>query len=88
MRNAPTPGAIPATSFAPNLAPGLAPSPAPGLTSGPAPGLTHGVPVLEAIGVSRSFDVSRPWLQRVLSGTGRQSLRAVDQQPDAAGAGK
>ncbi len=35
--------------------------------------------VLEAVAVSRSFDVSRPWLQRVLSGSGRRTLRAVDE---------
>jgi len=35
--------------------------------------------VLEAIEVSRTFDVSKPWLQRVLSGSGRQILRAVDE---------
>ena len=35
--------------------------------------------VLEAVGVSRVFDVSRPWLQRVLSRTGRRTLRAVDE---------
>jgi peptide/nickel transport system ATP-binding protein len=35
-------------------------------------------PVLEAIGVSRSFDVSRPALQRLLAGEGKRSLRAVD----------
>ena len=34
--------------------------------------------VLEAVGVTRSFDVSRPWLQRVLSGSGKRVLRAVD----------
>ncbi len=34
--------------------------------------------VLEAIEVSRSFDVSKPWLQRALSHTPRQILRAVD----------
>ena len=34
--------------------------------------------VFEAVGVSRSFDVSRPWLQRVLSRSGRRVLRAVD----------
>jgi peptide/nickel transport system ATP-binding protein len=34
--------------------------------------------VLEAVGVSRTFDVSRPWLQRALSGTPRRVLRAVD----------
>jgi len=36
------------------------------------------VPTLEAAGVSRSFDVSRPWLQRHLAGEGRRRLRAVD----------
>nr|WP_294530918.1 oligopeptide/dipeptide ABC transporter ATP-binding protein [uncultured Rhodopila sp.] len=35
-------------------------------------------PVLEAIGVSHVFDVSRPALQRVLSREGRRLLRAVD----------
>jgi peptide/nickel transport system ATP-binding protein len=35
--------------------------------------------VMEAIGVSRSFDVSRPWLQRTLSGSGHRTLRAVDE---------
>ncbi len=34
-------------------------------------------PVLEAIEVSRSFDVSRPWLQRTLAREGRRTLRAV-----------
>ena len=34
--------------------------------------------VFEAIDVSRSFDVSKPWVQRVLSRSGRRSLRAVD----------
>ena len=34
--------------------------------------------VFEAIDVSRVFDVSKPWLQRMLSGSGRRSLRAVD----------
>ena len=33
---------------------------------------------MEAIEVSRNFDVSKPWLQRVLSGRRRQVLRAVD----------
>jgi peptide/nickel transport system ATP-binding protein len=36
------------------------------------------VPMLEAIGVSRSFDVSKPWLQRVLTREGKLLLRAVD----------
>jgi len=35
--------------------------------------------VMEAIEASRTFDVSKPWLQRVLSGSGRQILRAVDE---------
>ena len=34
--------------------------------------------VLELKGVGRTFDVSRPWLNRVLEGEGRRSLRAVD----------
>jgi peptide/nickel transport system ATP-binding protein len=34
--------------------------------------------VFEAIGVSRDFDVSRPFLQRMLSGEGRRRLCAVD----------
>ena len=35
--------------------------------------------VMEAVGVSRVFDVSKPWLQRKLSGSGRRYLRAVDE---------
>jgi len=35
--------------------------------------------VLEANRLSRSFDVSRPWLQRTLAGEKRQTLRAVDE---------
>ncbi len=35
-------------------------------------------PVLAAEDVSRVFDVSRPWLRRLLSGEGRRRLRAVD----------
>ena len=34
--------------------------------------------VLEAVGVSRRFDVSKPWLQRTLAREGRRVLRAVD----------
>jgi ABC-type glutathione transport system ATPase component len=34
--------------------------------------------VLEAIEVSRDFDVSRPWLQRKMAGEPRRTLRAVD----------
>ncbi|TCZ55434.1 ABC transporter ATP-binding protein [Roseicella aquatilis] len=36
------------------------------------------VPMLAAEDVARSFDVSRPWLQRVLAGEGKRTLRAVD----------
>ena len=35
--------------------------------------------VMVATKVSRVFDVSKPWLQRVLSGSGRRTLRAVDE---------
>ncbi len=35
-------------------------------------------PVLEARGLTRVFDVSRPWLQRSLAREGRTLLRAVD----------
>ena len=34
--------------------------------------------VLEASGVSRYFDVSKPWLHRMLTGEKRRTLRAVD----------
>ncbi len=40
--------------------------------------MSEGRIVLEAVEVSRSFDVSRPWLQRTLAGEGRRVLRAVD----------
>ncbi len=36
------------------------------------------VPVLQASGLTRIFDVSRPWLQRQLGREGRVLLRAVD----------
>src|SRR6266850_2204775 len=35
-------------------------------------------PLLSVKAVSRDFDVSRPWLDRVLEGEGRRLLRAVD----------
>jgi peptide/nickel transport system ATP-binding protein len=44
-------------------------------------------PTLEARGVSRFFDVSKPWLQRRLSGEKTRSLRAVDNVSFAIAAG-
>jgi peptide/nickel transport system ATP-binding protein len=35
-------------------------------------------PLLEVEGLSKDFDVSRPWLNRVIEGAPRQILRAVD----------
>ena len=37
-----------------------------------------GAPLFEAEHVTRVFDVSRPWLQRITSGEARRILRAVD----------
>ena len=37
-----------------------------------------GPPLLEVSGVTHDFDVSRPFLRRVLSGEGRRLLRAVN----------
>ena len=36
------------------------------------------MPLLELRGVSRDFDVSRPWLNRLIEGEPRRTLRAVD----------
>ena len=36
------------------------------------------LPLVRLAGVSRDFDVSRPWLNRVIEGAPRQLLRAVD----------
>jgi len=36
------------------------------------------LPLLDAVGLTRDFDVSRPWLQRTLAREGRAFLRAVD----------
>ena len=36
------------------------------------------MPMLELDAVSRDFDVSRPWLNRVLEHEPRRTLRAVD----------
>ena len=41
--------------------------------------MVDGRTVLEAVEVSRTFDVSRPWLQRSLAREGRRTLRAVDE---------
>ena len=38
----------------------------------------NAVPAVEVSGVSRDFDVSRPWLTRVLAGEPRRYLRAVE----------
>ena len=40
--------------------------------------MPKGRTVLEAIEVSRTFDVSKPWLQRTLAREGHRTLRAVD----------
>jgi len=48
---------------------------------------TPAVPTLEATGVSRFFDVSKPWLQRHLTGEPKRSLRAVDAVSFAIAAG-
>jgi peptide/nickel transport system ATP-binding protein len=42
------------------------------------PDAAAAVPTLEARGVSRFFDVSKPWLQRTLAREPKRSLRAVD----------
>jgi peptide/nickel transport system ATP-binding protein len=44
--------------------------------------------LLELQGVSRDFDVSRPWLNRVIEGEPRRSLRAVDGVSFAVDSGK
>src|SRR5436190_12011177 len=38
----------------------------------------EGVPLLEVRELVKDFDVSRPWLNRVIEGAPRQLLRAVD----------
>ena len=45
----------------------------------PMPDVISSETVLEADKVTRLFDVSRPWLQRVLAREPRQTLRAVDE---------
>ena len=42
------------------------------------PDATDGPPVLQADGIARYFDVSRPWLQRTIAREPRRTLRAVD----------
>jgi peptide/nickel transport system ATP-binding protein len=46
------------------------------------------MPLLELDAVSRDFDVSRPWLNRLLEGEPRRSLRAVDAVSFAVEAGE
>jgi len=52
------------------------PGAAPGAS--PAEATTTSVPLVEARGVARYFDVSPPWLDRVLAHRGRSVLKAVD----------
>ena len=64
------------------LMPDAAPEPPPEMPAvlAPAPGpAAPARTVLEAVAVSKYFDVSKPWLQRVLAGQKRQVLRAVDE---------
>ena len=42
------------------------------------PGSGPGLAILQVEGLSKDFDVSRPWLNRVIEGAPRQLLRAVD----------
>ena len=44
----------------------------------PDTGVKQGTVLLEVKGLVKDFDVSRPWLNRVIEGTQRQILRAVD----------
>ena len=44
----------------------------------PDTGLKQGTVLLEVKDLVKDFDVSRPWLNRVIEGTQRQILRAVD----------
>src|SRR3954453_20280130 len=39
---------------------------------------TMTTPLVEVVNIAKDFDVSAPWLDRVLQGTRRQALRAVD----------
>jgi peptide/nickel transport system ATP-binding protein len=49
--------------------------------------MSTGKTVLEAVRVSHGFDVSRPWLQRVVAGEKRRWLQAVDEVSFAVAAG-
>jgi peptide/nickel transport system ATP-binding protein len=44
---------------------------------GPVPSRSDARPLLEVRDLTRDFDVSRPWLNRVIEGSGRQILSAV-----------
>ena len=44
---------------------------------GSAPSSSGGRPLLEVRDLARDFDVSRPWLNRVIEGSHRQILHAV-----------
>jgi peptide/nickel transport system ATP-binding protein len=46
------------------------------------------MPLLSLFGVSRDFDVSAPWLDRVIEGAPRRSLRAVDEVSFEVGRGE
>ena len=61
----------------PGTDPGFRGSATPMGKPGSVPGL-GAVPLLQVEGLSKDFDVSRPWLNRVIEGAPRQLLRAVD----------
>ena len=41
-------------------------------------GVEAGAPLVEVNGLAKTFDVSQPWLNRVLERKGRQFVHAVD----------
>src|SRR5258708_19052883 len=45
---------------------------------GSVPSMREGGPLIEVRNLARDFDVSRPWLNRVIERSGRQILHAVD----------
>src|ERR1044071_4717726 len=70
--------AVPSIRAARSASHAVSPSAPTQLPSGPAPRPAGCMPLLKLTGVSRDFDVSRPWLNRVLEGEPRRLLRAVD----------